>query len=154
MAAAGVDNDDTGAERKFDFDTPYNRFGTDSVKYDRQAALFGKDSVLVGMGIADMDFRCAPAITKALSERIKHECWGYLEMPRSHAAGVIAWNKRRYGIDIDPDLMLLTDGVHPSLISALKTFSPLGSKVLLLTPPTMVFMATFPMWDAGPKSLR
>src|SRR5215212_3531869 len=58
---------------KYDFDTPYNRFGTDSVKYDQQNRLFGKDSVQVGMGIADMDFRCAPSITKALTERLQHE---------------------------------------------------------------------------------
>lgn len=122
------------ASGRFDFDTPYNRFGTDSVKYDRQARLYGKENVLVGMGIADMDFRCAPAITRALSARVQHECWGYLDMPESHAAGIVAWNKRRYGIEIDPALMLLTDGVHPGLISALRTFSPPGSKVLLLTP--------------------
>ena len=32
------------------------------------------------MGIADMDFRAAPAITKALKERLQHENWGYLDM--------------------------------------------------------------------------
>lgn len=133
-AAGMVSPADEPADGRFDFDTPYNRFGTDSVKYDRQARLYGKGNVLVGMGIADMDFRCAPAITKALEARVRHECWGYLDMPESHAAGIIAWNKRRYGIDIDPALMVLTDGVHPSLISALRTFSPPGSKVLLLTP--------------------
>lgn len=134
LASAVGSAADTSASGKFDFDTPYNRFGTDSVKYDRQVKLYGKENILVGMGIADMDFRCAPAITKALSERVKHECWGYLDMPKSHAEGVITWNKRRYGIDIDPDLFLLTDGVHPALVSALRTFSPPGSKVLLLTP--------------------
>src|SRR5437868_12232495 len=60
---------------RFDFDTPYNRFGTDSVKYDQQTRTYGKDSIAVGMGIADMDFRAAPAITKALTERLQHENW-------------------------------------------------------------------------------
>jgi Bifunctional PLP-dependent enzyme with beta-cystathionase and maltose regulon repressor activities len=32
------------------------------------------------MGIADMDFRAAPVITKALMERMQHENWGYLDM--------------------------------------------------------------------------
>lgn len=58
---------------KYDFDTPYNRFGTNSVKYDQQIRVFGKDAVQVGMGIADMDFRAAPSITKALKERLEHE---------------------------------------------------------------------------------
>jgi len=119
---------------KFDFDTPYNRFGTDSVKYDQQIRVFGKDSVQVGMGIADMDFRCAPAITKALTERLQHENWGYLDMPKSFGEGIISWNKKRYGIDINPEMLVITTGVHPGIIAALKTFSPPGSKVLLNTP--------------------
>jgi len=123
-----------GPPSKFDFDTPYNRFGTDSVKYDQQIRVFGKDSVQVGMGIADMDFRCAPAITKALTDRIQHENWGYLDMPKSFPDGIVSWNKKRYGIDINPELLVITTGVHPGIIAALRTFSPPGSKVLLNTP--------------------
>ncbi|PYP39697.1 MAG: hypothetical protein DMD48_05635 [Gemmatimonadetes bacterium] len=119
---------------KYDFDTPYNRFGTDSVKYDQQIRIYGKDSVQVGMGIADMDFRAAPAITKALTERLQHENWGYLDMPKSFAEGIVSWNKRRYGININPDSLVITTGVHPGLIAALRTFSPPGTKVLLNTP--------------------
>jgi cystathionine beta-lyase len=122
------------ANGKFDFDTPYNRFGTDSVKYDQQIRVYGKDSVQVGMGIADMDFRAAPSITKALMERMQHENWGYLDMPKSFSEGIISWNKRRYGVDINPDNLAITTGVHPGLIAALKTFSPAGSKVILQTP--------------------
>ncbi|MBI1873580.1 MAG: aminotransferase class I/II-fold pyridoxal phosphate-dependent enzyme [Acidobacteria bacterium] len=118
----------------FDFDTPYNRIGTDSVKWDQQIRTYGKDNIAVGMGIADMDFKTAPAITKALMERLQHENWGYLDMPRSFAEGIVSWNQRRYGIDINPDLLVITTGVHPGLIAALKTFSPPGSKVLLTTP--------------------
>src|SRR6266851_5171078 len=93
---------------KYDFDTPYNRFGTDSTKYDQQIRVYGKDSVQVGMGIADMDFRAAPAITKALMERMQHENWGYLDMPHSFPESVAAWNKRRYGVDINPDSLVIT----------------------------------------------
>ena len=119
---------------KYDFDTPYNRFGTDSVKWDRQARIYGKQNIAAGMGIADMDFKCAPAITKALTGRIHHENWGYLDSPPSFTEAIINWNKRRYGVDINPDLLLLTTGVHAGIISVLQTFSPPGSKVLLLTP--------------------
>ena len=47
---------------------------------------------------------------------------------------IINWNKRRYGIEINPALLLMSTGVHPSIVSALRAFSPPGSKVLLLTP--------------------
>jgi cystathionine beta-lyase len=125
------------APGKYDFDTVYNRFGTNSTKYDSPIRNYGKDAIDVGMGIADMDFRAAPAITKALKERIEHENWGYLDMPPATAAmqeAVAAWNKRRHGLTIDPKTIVIATGVHPGLISALLAFSPRGSKVLLQSP--------------------
>ena len=47
---------------------------------------------------------------------------------------VAAWNKRRYGVTIDPATMVLSNGVHPAIIAVLNTFNPKGSKVLLQTP--------------------
>ena len=121
---------------KYDFDTVYNRVGTDCTKWDQQIRTYGPGSIAVGMGIADMDFRAAPAITKALQARLAHENWGYLDMPgqRAFLEGIAAWNKRRYGVGIDPDSLVIAAGVHPALIAALQTFSPRGSKVLLQTP--------------------
>jgi cystathionine beta-lyase len=136
-AAAAAGTSLQSPHGKFDFDTVYNRFGTDSTKFDQQIRVYGKDSVQVGMGIADMDFRAAPAITEALQARMKHENWGYLDMGKATPAltgAVAAWNKKRYGVDIDPETMVLSAGVHPALIAALLTFAPRGSKVLLQTP--------------------
>jgi cystathionine beta-lyase len=127
-AAAGA------ADEAFDFDTPYDRIGTDCIKWDDQIAKFGKENVAVGMGIADMDFKAAPCIGKALAERLRHENWGYLKMPSSFIQSIVAWNKRRYGLEIDPDSVVISTGVHPALIAAIQTFSPPGSKVLLTTP--------------------
>ena len=79
---------------KYDFDTIYNRFGTDSTKFDQQIDKYGKDSVQVGMGIADMDFRAAPAITKALHERMQHENWGYLDMTGSYVRSYMQGHHR------------------------------------------------------------
>jgi len=131
---AAADNS-SAPHGKYDFDTPYNRIGTDSMKWDTPIATYGRENIAVGMGIADMDFRCAPAISQALRERMQHEVWGYLsDIPRSFTDGIIKWNKRRYGIDINPDLLVVNNGVHPGIIAALKTFSPPGSRVLLQTP--------------------
>lgn len=122
------------ADETFDFDTPYDRIGTDCIKWDDQIAKFGKEHVQVGMGIADMDFKAAPCIGKALAERCQHENWGYLKMPTRYIEAIVAWNKRRYGLEIDPDSVVISTGVHPALIAAIQTFSPRGSKVLLTTP--------------------
>lgn len=122
------------ADGVFDFDTPYSREGTDCIKWDQQFEKFGKENVEVGMGIADMDFRAAPCITKALAKRCEHENWGYMSRPESYIEAIVDWNQRRHGVTVDPDTVELASGVHPGLIAALKTFSPVGSKVLLITP--------------------
>jgi len=130
-AAAPAEADGNG---KFDFDTPYSRLGTDSVKWDQALRQNEMGTIVAGMGIADMDFRCAPVITKALQERIAHENWGYLDTPKSFVDGIVAWNNKRYGMNVNPESVVITTGVHPGLIAAIKTFCPSGSKVLLTTP--------------------
>src|SRR3981081_3905119 len=77
---------------KFDFDTVPNRVGTDCVKWDKQIGIFGKDTIAVGMGVADMDFKVAPPITRALVERIHHENYGYLSTTPSHSEPIGNWN--------------------------------------------------------------
>jgi cystathionine beta-lyase len=125
---------ESAADDVFDFDTPYDRVGTDCIKWDEQMAKFGKENVAVGMGIADMDFKAAPCIGRAIAERCKHENWGYLKMPSSFVDAIVAWNKKRYGLEIDPETVVISSGVHPALIAAMETFSPPGSRVLLTTP--------------------
>ena len=121
-------------EEVFDFDTPYSRIGTDCIKWDRPIATYGKENIKVGMGIADMDFRAAPCVGRALAERCEHENWGYLATPESYIEAIVNWNQRRYGLTIDPESIVLTTGVHPGLIAALHAFAPPGSRVLLTTP--------------------
>lgn len=120
---------------KYDFDTPYDRMGTDCVKWDSQAAKFG-DKFKIGMGIADMDFRSAPVIKEAMLKRLEHENWGYLgaEGYQAYREVIAEWNEERHGIKVDPNSIVIATGVHPGLIATLQTFSPPASKVLMMTP--------------------
>ncbi len=52
---------------KYDFDTVYNRKGTNSVKYKIHPR-YPNVSELIPMWIADMDFKTAPEIVSALKE--------------------------------------------------------------------------------------
>ena len=117
----------------YDFDTVYDRVGQNSVKWDAAIARYGRENIDVGMGIADMDFQAPPCITRALAERCKHENWGYMSTPRSFYQQIADWDMRRNGLEVDPESITLSDGVHPALIAALKAVSPAGSKVLLTT---------------------
>ena len=119
---------------RYDFDTILNRIGTNSSKWDAQIARYGRELIEVGMGTADQDFRIAPAITQALQRRIAHENYGYMSIPVSYRESIVNWNKRRYDLDIAPDTILHSNGVHPAIISTLRAFCPPGSKVLLQTP--------------------
>jgi len=120
---------------KYDFDTIYNRVGSDCYKWDTQIAAFG-DKIKIGMGICDMDFRAAPCIGEAMAERLKHENWGYMstEAFDSYREAITDWNHDRYGLEVDPASIVFATGVHPGLTATLKTFSPPASKVLLMTP--------------------
>ena len=141
LGAVGAQSNLTGAQQlpaadsaqTFDFDEIHDRRGSESIKWDR--TIEGVEEVIeVGMGIADMDFRAAPCITDALARRCEHENWGYLERPESYTQAIVDWNQRRYGLEIDPNSIELTSGVHSGLIAALRTFSPPGSSVLMNTP--------------------
>jgi cysteine-S-conjugate beta-lyase len=140
------------ADGKFDFDTPLKRIGTDSVHWDMPIRDEHMTKIIAAMGVADMDYRCAPAITEALEKRVTFPNWGYnlidVDLFLGSAGstpfiqGVIDWNRRRYGIDnIDPKLIGVSPGVIPGIIYALQAFAPQGSKVLMVTPSYVGFYA-------------
>jgi cystathionine beta-lyase len=120
---------------KYDFDTVYDRIGSDSVKWDSQITAFG-DKVKIGMGIADTDFRAAPCIGEAMAKRLAHENWGYLsaEAMATFRETIAEWNHDRYGLEVDPTSLVIATGVHPALVAAMKTYSPPMSKILMMTP--------------------
>ena len=128
-----ADSLDQVGSTNYDFDTVYDRVGQNSVKWDAAIARYGRENIDVGMGLADMDFQAPPCITRALAERCKHENWGYMSTPRSFYQQIADWDMRRNGLEVDPESITLSDGVHPALIAALKAVSPPGSKVLLTT---------------------
>ncbi len=117
----------------FDFDEVFDRVGTDSTKWDAAIQQFGPQ-IEVGMGIADMDFRAPPCITRAVAERCLHENWGYLDMPDSFVDAIVAWERTRHGVEIDPANVTLHSGVHSALISGYHAFVPPGAPVLMTTP--------------------
>lgn len=81
-----------------------------------------------------MDFRAAPCIARALAKRCSYENWGYLEIPHEYTDATVAWNRKRYGLVIDPETVVFSTGVHAGIISALRAFSRPGCRVLLNTP--------------------
>ncbi|NNC77923.1 MAG: aminotransferase class I/II-fold pyridoxal phosphate-dependent enzyme [Woeseiaceae bacterium] len=118
----------------YNFDEVYDRFGTECIKWDSQVTKWGDGKIKVGMGIADMDFRNAPCISEALQKRIAHENWGYTRVADSYIESIVDWNRERHGMEVDPDSIVISSGVHPGLIAALNTLCDPAQKVLVNTP--------------------
>ena len=76
-------------EDPFDFDTPIDRRGTASIKWDKYK---GRD--VIPLWVADMDFACAPAVVEALHRRVDHPIYGYSDPPSDLADTVVAHLER------------------------------------------------------------
>ena len=124
---------------KYNFDKPYNRIGFDDVKWDGAMREEHVNHLVAGLGVADMDFECAPVVTAALAKRMQHHNWGYLDMaepgPMAFKQGLIDWNRKRYGITaMTMENTGITTGVHAGLLACLRAYTRPGDKVLLATP--------------------
>jgi cystathionine beta-lyase len=136
-AVAIADDDDGGGlfrNGNYDFETVYNRGGHNCARWDGPAARYPNGEFKYGMGVATMDFECAPCITDALAERCKHRTWGYMANVDSLREAIAEFNAERNNLELDPSMINLSSGVYPGMIAALRTFSGPGSKVTLLTP--------------------
>lgn len=119
---------------KYDFDTVYDRRGTNCSRWDTPARKYPQGQFKYGMGVATMDFAVAPCITEALAKRCQHHSWGYVSSTETLRQAISGWHGERYDFDLDPESIVVAAGVYPGVIAALRTFSPPGSKVAMLSP--------------------
>jgi cystathionine beta-lyase len=120
----------------FDFDTPVHRAGTDSQKWQKYA---GRD--ILPMWVADMDFKCAPAILAALHERVDHGLFGYARPVKSTVDAVVAAMERNYGWKIDAAWIVWLPGLVVGLNVTAQAFAEPGDEVLTLAPVYPPFMS-------------
>jgi cystathionine beta-lyase len=102
---------------------------------------YGRDRLLP-MWVADMDFRCPPAVVEALTERAQQGIFGYSMACDSYYEAVISWIDRRYHWQAERDWIVITPGVVPAVNMAVETFVKPGQKVLLQQP------VYYPFFDA------
>lgn len=122
---------------KYNFDEPVVRRGTNCVKWDKTA-----DPDIIPMWVADMDFRVAPAIQKALEDRVAHGVFGYNIVPESYYEAVISWFRRRHQWEISRESILYTTAVVPAVSCVIKALTMPGEKVLILSPAYNCFFSS------------
>ena len=113
---------------EIDFDTPIERRGTASFKWD----LYGDD--VLPLWVADMDFAAPPPVVDALAARAAHGVYGYSLVPDSTVEALVAYLERRYGWRVEPDWIVWLPSVVPGLDLACDAFAGPGEGVLTVTP--------------------
>lgn len=119
--------------QNFDFDSVPARLGTGCVKWDAPAPVPVEGDV-IPMWVADMDWKVAPCITKALEQRIQHGVFGYSIPPREYFECVRNWFRDRHGWAPETGWMQYTTGVVPAISAVIKALTSPGDKVLIQTP--------------------
>lgn len=112
----------------FDFDTVYDRRHMLSVKYD----VVPED--VLPLWVADMDFKTAPAITKALDNFIKQGIYGYAKIPNAYYEAIKNWHLRREGIIFEKEWILPIPGIVPAISATLGALTLPGDQVIIQSP--------------------
>ncbi len=121
-------------EDTYSFDRVYSRIGVNSIKWDAMIKRYGKNKIIVPMGIADTDFLQFPPSTTAILKRATNENYGYETVPDSYYQTIIDWNRERYGVDLKRSWIGDAAAIKPTIIAALRGLLPSDSKVLIQTP--------------------
>ena len=118
--------------KKYDFDAPINRRGTDSMKWD-----VAENEL--PMWVADMDFQTAPDIIDALQKRVSEGVFGYTDVSDDWYNAYISWWKNRHGFTIDREWLMFCTGVIPAISSIVRKLTTPNEKVIIQTPVYNIF---------------
>ena len=113
----------------YNFDEIVPRRHTCSYKWDSLP-----DDRLLPLWVADMDFRTAPVVIKALEKRVCHGIFGYTYVPEAYYEAVVNWFARRHGWRIEKEWIMYTSGVVPALSVLIKALTEPGDGVVVQTP--------------------
>jgi cystathionine beta-lyase len=115
----------------FDFDTPIERAGSDSIKWAKHA---GRDPEVIPLWIADMDFAAPPAVVEALRRRVDHGVFGYNRPTAGQVDAVLGYLERHFAWRIEPDWIVWLPGLVSGLNIACRAVGDPGDAVFTATP--------------------
>ena len=117
----------------FNFDEEIDRREVPALKWHKMVLGADGDD-LFPAGVADMDFRVAPAILSAMRERLAHGVFGYEAVPEGLLPSLAAWFETRHGWAIDPAHVLRAPNVLDSLAIAASLFTDPGDGIIVQPP--------------------
>ena len=111
------------------FDETIDRRGTGALKWEKY-----KDSDVVPMWVADMEFETSPKIIDFIRQRLDHGILGYTQATASTTDAVQSYLRDRHGWSIDPDWLVWIPGVVPALAITCETAGKPDDEILVFTP--------------------
>lgn len=118
---------------KYNFDQTIDRTTSSAVKYDLRKTYFGKADV-IPLWVADMDFASPECIRNAVTERAKHEIYGYSLKPEGYNASIQKWLCKNHAWEIPKSSISFSPGVVPGLVLSIMAFTNPGDKIIVQTP--------------------
>ena len=113
----------------FNFDTPVERRGTASMKWDKY-----KDQDIIPMWVADMDFPSPPAVIKAIQQRAEYGVFGYTLTPEELNDQVISMLEQTYGWSVKPEWLIWLPGLVTGLNVVCRALGDDGDDVMTAVP--------------------
>ena len=117
----------------YNFDEIIKRHGTNSLKFDF-AKERGKNGDELSLWVADMDFRVANPITKAIQKQVDHGIYGYTEVKKDYFETVKNWFVKNFSWEPADATLVKTPGVVFAIAMAIKAFSKPGEGVIIQQP--------------------
>jgi cystathionine beta-lyase len=113
----------------FDFDTPVERRGTASMKWDKY-----KDQDIIPMWLADMDFPSPPAVIRAIQQRAEYGVFGYTLTPEELNDQVISMLEQTYAWPVKPEWLVWLPGLVTGLNVVCRAVGDEGDEVMTAVP--------------------
>jgi len=119
----------------YDFDELIDRTNTDSYKWDKY-----KDRDIIPLWVADMDFKAAPPILKALEEVTKQGVIGYWHAPDELADVIVKRLEERHHWKIEKEWIVYLPGLVPGLTLSCIVVGNDGDEIITTVPVYGPFM--------------
>lgn len=131
-------NDNSEQVHSSVFDELIDRKNSNSMKWDYPHKYLKPHQCAVDplpMWVADMDFRAPEPVINALHNAVEHGIFGYSGGVRqSYVDAIIAWQRKRFGWDVNAEWLVHTSGVITTIKTAIQAFTAPGDSVLIQPP--------------------
>lgn len=112
-----------------DFDAVIDRKGTFSTKWEKY-----RDTDVLPLWVADMDFRSPEPVVNALVERAEHGVFGYTQTPGELIQVIVERLAARYDWHVEPEDIVFLPGVVPGFNMACRGLAGPDEAILTVTP--------------------